>query len=135
MPQSARQRRKGVSLAAVAAMLATGAALPGAAAAQVREAAQPAAASRRLTLPDDVAPLHYDIAVRPDMSALGFTGSVTIELEVKRATREIELNAADIDFKRVRLDDGGAAPAIKLDPTSRPPPSPSPRRSRRAATG
>ena len=116
MPQSARQRRKGVSLAAVAAMLATGAALPGAAAAQVREAAQPAAASRRLTLPDDVAPLHYDIAVRPDMSALGFTGSVTIELEVKRATRDIELNAADIDFKRVRLDDGGAAPAIKLDP-------------------
>jgi len=75
-----------------------------------------AAAGTRLTLPDDVVPDHYAISVRPDAKALTFTGSVAIDIDVRRATRTVVLNAADIAFARVRLDGRTETPAIALDP-------------------
>ena len=67
-------------------------------------------------LPTTVAPLHYDILVQPNAAALNFTGSVTIDIEVKAATRTLILNAADIGFDRVRLEGRPEAPQIALNP-------------------
>ena len=73
-------------------------------------------APQRLVLPDDVVPVRYDISVTPDAKSLAFTGSVTISVDVRRPTRSIALNAADIDFKRVRLDGAATPPTIATDP-------------------
>jgi hypothetical protein len=54
----------------------------------------------RHVLPTDVVPVHYDIAVRPDAAALTFTGSVTAEVQVVRATSAVTLNAADMTIRR-----------------------------------
>jgi aminopeptidase N len=83
--------------------------------ASLAKTAPPASVAGHIALPRDVAPLAYDIAVVPDAKALSFTGHVTIDVEVKRPTAAITLNAADIDFGRVRLDEGAAAPAITQD--------------------
>ncbi|HZZ30714.1 MAG TPA: M1 family metallopeptidase, partial [Phenylobacterium sp.] len=83
-------------------------------------AAAPSPAARpaqtRLTLPDTVTPEHYDIAVTPDAKALTFTGSATIVVRAHKAVRSITLNAADIVFGRVRLDQRAGGPQISLDP-------------------
>ncbi|MHB8286329.1 MAG: M1 family metallopeptidase, partial [Caulobacteraceae bacterium] len=76
---------------------------------------QAPSAQGRIVLPDDVQPVSYDLAVTPDMKGLGFTGQVTIVVDVKRATRTIKLNAADIQFAHVTLDGQAAAPAVALD--------------------
>ena len=52
-----------------------------------------AAAPDRIVLPDDVVPVHYDVTVVPDATALSFMGSVDIQLDVRKATRTIVLNA------------------------------------------
>jgi aminopeptidase N len=67
-------------------------------------------AADRVVLPTDVQPTRYDLAIRPDAQAMTFTGVVTIALDVKRATKTIELNAADLVFEKVTLD---AKPAPK----------------------
>src|SRR5579875_2312602 len=85
------------------------------AAAPVSAEAAALPSSERIVLPEEVAPVSYDISVAPDPKALTFTGSVRIVVDVRRPTRSIELNAADIDFRRVRLDGGEAAPAVSLD--------------------
>src|SRR5690242_8257265 len=61
-------------------------------------------AADRVVLPTDVQPTRYDLAIRPDAKAMTFTGMVTIALDVKRATKTIELNAADLAFEKVTLD-------------------------------
>ena len=80
------------------------------------QAVQTDTASQRLVLPDDVVPVGYDISVTPNAQSLAFTGAVTISVDVRRPTRTLELNAADIDFKRVRLDASATAPTIATDP-------------------
>jgi len=73
-------------------------------------------AQGRIVLPTVAAPLHYDILVRPDAAKLTFSGSVTIDIEVKVQTRTLVLNAADIGFDRVRLAGRPDAPQIALNP-------------------
>jgi aminopeptidase N len=73
-------------------------------------------AQGRIVLPTTAAPLHYDISVQPDAAKLTFSGSVTIDIEVKAATRTLVLNAADIGFDRVRLAGRVEAPQIALNP-------------------
>lgn len=70
----------------------------------------------RLTLPDDVTPDHYDIAVTPNAKTLNFAGTETITVTAHKPVRSITLNAADIAFGRVQLDDRAAKPQITLDP-------------------
>jgi aminopeptidase N len=111
-----RVTRSSLATAASAAVLAAFYGAPQTFAAQV--AAKPAASvSDHIGLPKDVAPLAYAISVTPDAKALSFSGQVAIDIDVRRPTRTIEINAADLDFKRVRLDASDAAPAIGLDPT------------------
>ena len=71
----------------------------------------PALAAARL--PTDVVPLSYDITVDPDAQQLTFSGHETIAVAVKKATRTIVLNAADMTISRATID--GKAVPFKLD--------------------
>jgi aminopeptidase N len=54
-------------------------------------------------LPKDIIPLHYSIEVRPDIAAMKTRGSETIDLEVRRATKQIVLNAVGTSIERASL--------------------------------
>ncbi|HEY3639114.1 MAG TPA: M1 family metallopeptidase [Rhizomicrobium sp.] len=56
------------------------------------------------TLPDSVIPLHYDLSVAPDMSALTWQGKVVIAIDVKRPTNDVVMNAVALQFDQVSLD-------------------------------
>ena len=73
------------------------------------------APQQRVVLPTDVVPTHYTLAVIPDAAHMSFTGSVQIDLDVKRATRQIELNAADLGFGKVSLSGTAEAPTVSFD--------------------
>ena len=66
-------------------------------------------------LPSGVVPIHYDIRVEPDASALTFTGRAVIEVEVKKPTEAITLNALDLEISSAKLDRMGEA-VVTLDP-------------------
>jgi aminopeptidase N len=55
-------------------------------------------------LPQTVAPVLYDITVRPDAKALTFSGEETVDVEVKQATATIVLNAAELTVTRATFD-------------------------------
>ncbi len=55
-------------------------------------------------LPRTVLPVAYDITVAPDAGALTFSGSETVTIDVRSATRTIMLNAADLNISRATLD-------------------------------
>lgn len=55
-------------------------------------------------LPRTVLPIAYDISVVPDAQALTFSGSETVTIDVRAATRTIMLNAADLNIMRATLD-------------------------------
>ncbi|HEV2110889.1 MAG TPA: M1 family metallopeptidase [Gammaproteobacteria bacterium] len=73
------------------------------------------AAPDRIVLPDDMVPVHYSVSIVPDATALSFLGSVTIDLDVRKPTRTIVLNAADLSFTRVSLKGVAKAPAVSFD--------------------
>jgi aminopeptidase N len=75
------------------------------------------ASEGRVVLPGDVVPLHYEIAVVPDTAALSFAGSVKIDIEVRRATARIELNAAELTFSHVALSGVAQEPQVSFDPS------------------
>lgn len=78
-----------------------------------------AKAPERVVLPGTVIPEHYDLTLTPDAEHLTFSGKVIITLRVKEATRDIVLNALDLNFDKVRLAAGlpsaTAASAAKAD--------------------
>lgn len=70
--------------------------------------AAPASAPQATTqLPRHVRPLHYDVEITPDAQAGTFSGKAAITIEVTSASDHITLNAADIRFKRVTLEQPG----------------------------
>lgn len=58
-------------------------------------------------LPKDVVPLRYDATITPDMAANTFRGEETVEIEVRKATSLIMLNAANLDIDSARLSGKG----------------------------
>jgi len=68
-------------------------------------------------LPKHVVPQEYAIRIKPDVEKRTFTGSETIKLDVRKPTREIVLNALEIEIASASID-GKPLPksAIKLDP-------------------
>ncbi|GAA0665390.1 aminopeptidase N [Sphingomonas insulae] len=56
------------------------------------------------SLPTDVIPLVYDIAVTPNAQAMTFTGTETVAIDVKAATRTITLNATDLAIGAATFD-------------------------------
>jgi aminopeptidase N len=75
--------------------------------------AQPA---QRETLPADVVPSHYDLAIHPDLDALTFTGTNAVTLDVKNPTADITLNAKGLTIDKATLETGAAGTAT-LDTT------------------
>jgi aminopeptidase N len=73
-----------------------------------------AAPAGRIVLPDTAVPLHYDIAVDPDLDALTFKGSASVLISVKVSTDRIVLNSRDIVIERASLS-GAGAPTISYD--------------------
>ena len=48
-------------------------------------------------LPKDIVPRHYSLYLRPDLEKLVTTGKEEIEIEVLKPTKQIVLNALDIE--------------------------------------
>ena len=74
-----------------------------------------------VVLPDNVRPVHYQITLQPDMEKFTFDGLEVIDIEVKEATSEIVLNAADLRVPSGMLIKDGQwirASAITLDEDS-----------------
>ncbi|MBN8814898.1 MAG: M1 family metallopeptidase [Sphingomonas sp.] len=82
-----------------------------AAAALMVTTASPALAAAQLGR--DVVPVAYDITINPNAGAMTFTGSETITVDVKTATKTITLNAAELAINKATVD--GKAVTFKLD--------------------
>ena len=55
-------------------------------------------------LPTTVAPISYDIRIVPDATAMTFSGTETIKVDVRTATLTITLNAADLKIATATFD-------------------------------
>ena len=67
-------------------------------------------------LPKHVVPEEYAIRITPDPNKLTFTGSETIRVNVRKPTRELVLNAAEIEVSKAAVNDNPVAKSgIKID--------------------
>lgn len=57
----------------------------------------------RMRLPTTVTPLHYDLAIHPNLTTLDFTGVVRIELDVHEDTNTVILHAKQMQISDVFL--------------------------------
>jgi aminopeptidase N len=71
--------------------------------------------AKRVVLPDAVVPEHYRIDFTPDIEGLTFKGTVEIDVKVRRATRTIVLNAADLVIDSASLSGESKPPVVTLD--------------------
>lgn len=56
-----------------------------------------------MRLPKTVSPLHYDLAIHPNLTTLDFSGAVRIQLEVHRDTDTIVLHAKQMQIFEAQL--------------------------------
>ena len=63
-------------------------------------------------LPKDVVPRHYAIHVVPSVEKAAFTGSETVEIEVRKPTRQIVLNSLGLEITNARLDGAPITPQL-----------------------
>ncbi len=61
----------------------------------------------RETLPDDVRPIIYDLRLAPNLDARTFEGAVSVTLDVRRATANIVLNAAELKITDASVEQDG----------------------------
>jgi aminopeptidase N len=66
-------------------------------------------------LPKLVVPESYAITLAPDPKTLQFRGSETIDIDVRKPTRTIVLNALNLDIPEAKLADIGLAATVKID--------------------
>ena len=71
------------------------------------------AAAQRL--PEVAAPRNYKLCFTPDLDKATFDGDETISMRVLKPTKEITLNAADIDFHAV-ITSGGSTQMANVTP-------------------
>ncbi len=74
-----------------------------------------AEAGKREVLPEGITPQSYRIEIAPDLDALTFSGTVAVKFEVTAATRNVVMNARDIEIDSVKLAGVEAAPAVTFD--------------------
>ena len=84
-------------------------------------AASPVSAAETTTqLPRTVRPNHYDVRITPDAKAMNFTAQVKIAIDVLKPTDSITLNAIDMVFSKVSLNNAAgkeidATPKVTLN--------------------
>ncbi|UFP96786.1 M1 family metallopeptidase [Gloeobacter morelensis MG652769] len=66
-------------------------------------------------LPRDVIPTRYAVEITPDPKSLSTTGTEVIDIEVRKPTRTVVLNALNLKVDQARLD-GRLPGAVKIDP-------------------
>jgi aminopeptidase N len=66
-------------------------------------------------LPKTVVPESYAITLAPDPKTLQFLGAETINIDVRKPTRTIIMNALNLDISEAQLTDIGLAATIKID--------------------
>ena len=67
-------------------------------------------------LPEVARPANYKLTFTPDLEKATFEGDETISILVTKATSQLTLNAADIDFHDVTIVSGGASQKAKVTP-------------------
>ena len=67
--------------------------------------------SQRQVLPDEIVPVHYDLALLPDAAALSFRGRVAITIDMRAPGERITLNALGLVFDHASVDGSVAAQA------------------------
>jgi hypothetical protein len=60
-------------------------------------------------------PLHYSLALVPDLDKKLFTGEESIQIRLSAATSSISLNAAEISFDNVRIVSGGGSQPARVE--------------------
>jgi aminopeptidase N len=68
-------------------------------------------------LPSTVRPASYELRLHPDATNRRFNAQVRIVLQVTEKVADVQLNAKDLTFDEVRLEDGRRA-RVTLDPTA-----------------
>lgn len=69
-------------------------------------------------LPKDVVPRHYSLYLRPDLEKLVTMGKLEIEIEVLRSTREIVLNALDLEISGASITKGKNRVSLQPKPNA-----------------
>ena len=74
----------------------------------------PAPAAWAQRLPDVVVPEHYTLWFAPDLQNATFRGRATIQVQVKAASREIMLHAAEMTFTEATVASGGNTQTARI---------------------
>src|SRR5258708_5427741 len=64
-------------------------------------------------LPQDVIPDHYTLVLTPDLKKATFAGDEVIEVHLTKASHSITLNAAELEFQNVTVEQGGNSQEAK----------------------
>ncbi|XP_006626843.3 endoplasmic reticulum aminopeptidase 2 [Lepisosteus oculatus] len=57
----------------------------------------------KMRLPRSIVPNHYDLLIHPNLTTLNFTGSVTIEVDVKHSTSYVILHSKDLGITKTTI--------------------------------
>ncbi|MES1199480.1 MAG: M1 family metallopeptidase [Pseudomonadota bacterium] len=71
--------------------------------------------NQRQVLPAGVTPIAYHLTITPDAPHMTLAGDVTIDLNVAAPTTEIVVNALELTFDNVSLDNSRTAPQVRFD--------------------
>jgi aminopeptidase N len=66
-------------------------------------------------LPKTVIPVHYAIELTPNLESLALAGTEVVDIEVREPTARLTLNAVEITFDTVTVDDNAQHADITLD--------------------
>src|SRR6266481_3957823 len=64
-------------------------------------------------LPQDVVPEHYSLTFTPDLTKATFAGDEVIQVHLTKASHSITLNAAELEFQKVTVEQGGNSQEAK----------------------